>query len=292
MPLYLADNVTVERLPAAAVAPAQPPVSDDSAPPPPTTSPAAAAPGPATALTARDSIDGPDGTPYGPEGTVSQPAPLWQLDRCHPDNPLASSHSECRTPRDGTLASFWIGLDFGVAALHDDVEARIQGGPGASGQVRLGVALWDQLAIGLAFSGLVLKDEAGYTTLAFECAEVDGAIIDCDDEPVEVGSTLDAVTGALEVGYQYRFRPWAAVSIVPGVMAGYLHAFGGLERSIACDGCGRVRLDVDLDGAYLAPFVRVTFGRTGPFALVFRPQYFLSGALRHATYVGFELGMP
>jgi hypothetical protein len=161
-----------------------------------------------------------------------------------------------------------------------------------AGQMRLGVALWDRVAIALAFSSLLLKDEAGYTTWGIECLEVEGVVISCDDEPVEVGSTLDALMGGLELGYQHRFRPWAPVSIVPGVMAGYMHSFGGLERSIACDGCGSVRLDVELDGAYLAPFVRITFGRTGSFALTLRPQYFLSGELRHSSYVGLELGLP
>lgn len=290
---------------AAEVAPAEAPAAEQGAPAtdsaapagpepakpaaPDSTAPAGAEPAaqePATTQpTATRSLDGTD-------GSDSKPTDAWGANECHPDNPLASSLKHCRTYRDGTLGSLWLGVDFGFAALSDDTEKRIKAGPGIAVQVRLGAALWDQLVIGLAFSSMTLRDKAGYTIWVTECTTVGRAVISCEDEPEEVGSELDANLGAMELGYQYRFRPWAPISIVPGMLVGYTFALRGLERTIGCDDCGRVPLDVDLNGAYLAPFLRVTFGRTGPVALTVRPQYFLNGALHHITYAGLELGMP
>jgi hypothetical protein len=98
--------------------------------------------------------------------------------------------------------------------------------------------------------------------------------------------------GTFEVGYQHRFRPWHAGSLSPGAMFGALHAFGGLKRGVNCDGCRSVKLDADLDGYYLSPFLRLTFGSVGEMALIVRSQWFITGDVRQATVLGFEYGLP
>lgn len=51
-------------------------------------------------------------------------------------------------------------------------------------------------------------------------------------------------------------------------------------------------LDVEGGGAYLSPFLRITFGNMGYFAVIARPHWFLTGDLARTVYFGIEGGLP
>jgi hypothetical protein len=80
---------------------------------------------------------------------------------------------------------------------------------------------------------------------------------------------------------------------MPGGMAGYALQVGPFDRSINdCIDCTVQKLPDAVSGLFATPFVRATFGSLGNLAVCVRSQWFITGALQQATFVGFEYGMP
>jgi hypothetical protein len=53
-----------------------------------------------------------------------------------------------------------------------------------------------------------------------------------------------------------------------------------------------VDLPVATSGVYLVPFLRLTIGERGNYALVARSQIFATSDLAHFTTLGAEVGLP
>jgi hypothetical protein len=137
-----------------------------------------------------------------------------------------------------------------------------------------------------------LGDKRPYSEPVVDCTTVDGTIVDCGTSPHSEDSTVGAALFTMEGGLQHRFRPWRSTSSSPGMMLGYSTTVKGLNRSVDCDGCKSMRLDLVTAGTYLAPFFRVTFGQTGNMARVLRSSWFLRGDIVHVTTLGIEIFAP
>lgn len=57
-------------------------------------------------------------------------------------------------------------------------------------------------------------------------------------------------------------------------------------------GFSEVKLDVNAGGLYLAPFLRITFGRIGYWGLVIRSQWLVTGDVLQMTSLGLEFLLP
>jgi hypothetical protein len=211
---------------------------------------------------------------------------------CDLSLPAGSDPSSCRTPRDGTLSGVYLSIDGGYATLKSRAADRVGAGGGAAVQLRLGVELWDQLVTGIALGGLFLADERPTSELVMNCTDIQGTPVACDNDAHSQASRVGATLGSVEAGYQKRFRPMQRLSWSPGAMLGYTHAFGGLKRGVDCNGCGSTKLDAQLDGAYIAPFVRLTFGKIGELGIILRSQWYFTGDLSQFTVLGLEYGLP
>lgn len=202
-------------------------------------------------------------------------APLTNIERCD-------------TPRDGVLSGFYLGFDVGAVELNGRAEERIGVSLGPLFQLRLGFGFWDRVLLTATFGGLYPSDERSTTEEVVDCySDV------CDEaHAYSKDSSVGTEFLGLELGGQHRFRPTQGLSIAPGALLGVLEPTRELERGVECDGCSSVKLDADVGGFYVVPYVRFTFGRIGAYAAILRSQWFLSGDLLHATTLGFEYGLP
>jgi hypothetical protein len=183
----------------------------------------------------------------------------------------------------------FVGLELGVVAARSPTAKRAGIGPGLALGASLSGVLWDQVLIG--FGGLYLKpsDRQQFSERVVNCNEAGG---DCGN-PHDVDSSISGGQVRFELGYQHRFRPARIASIVPGLWLGYAQNVERLTRGIpTCDDCSGEDLHIRSSGAYIAPFVRTTFGSTGSFALSLRSQWFATGDLLHMTLFALEFGEP
>jgi len=179
------------------------------------------------------------------------------------------AETAARTPRrDRPFSGYLIGIEAGVGSLRSGVATEAVVGPGVLVGLGAAVELWDHLLIGAGGLFFGPSDQRRFSTQVIAC--------DGNGGPCSNTSATSSVAGGLlrfEAGYQHRFRPFRAASIVPGAWLGYAQSVENLHRGIVtCLDCPGESLSIRMSGAYVAPFVRVTFGRTGRFALSLRSQ--------------------
>jgi hypothetical protein len=190
------------------------------------------------------------------------------------------------TPRKGLLAGYFIGLAGGFTSLKSHAKSVGAIGDGGALQIDAGLALWDQLVITVAFGGLNYADKAAFTQTITACND-----FTCGDPHTEV-SRVTANYGAIDVGYQKRFRPSRTVSLVPGVFVGYLGAWE-LKRGVQCDSCGQLPISgVSASGGYAGPSFKITFGKKGVVGITARSEWFFTGDVLHETLFGVDIGAP
>jgi len=224
----------------------------------------------------------------GPRTDMPAPAPA---ERTEPPPPREPENPD-GTPRHGVLSGYFIGIEGGVASLKSSANDRAAIGPGGAVALSLGMALWDQLPLGFSFGGVFMEDKTPFSEFVVDCTTVGGTPVGCGD-PQSQKSTINGSFLSFETGYQRRFRPMPTVSLLPAALVGYLAAPGGLSRGVGCDGCKSIPVDgVSPGGVYLAPSFKITFGRTGFFAVALRSELFLTGDLLHRTLLGLEIGAP
>lgn len=212
--------------------------------------------------------------------------------RCDYFNPAGSDLSGCRTPRDTTPSGGYLALDAGFFTIESKAEDRTGLRTGPVLDLRLGVEFWDQMILAFAVGSYLPVDKRGFTETVVDCTQVGTADPQCSDEPYEASSVVNETFINFEIGYQHRFRPWQSSSWSPGLMFGYQHAFGVVERGVPCKGCATETIPIDLSGPYLAPFFRITVGNVGEAALIARSQWFASSDVVQMTTLGFEYGLP
>ncbi len=218
-----------------------------------------------------------------------QEPPLEKLSREEAEAAEEEAEAAARTPRgDQPFSGYFFGIEVGVGSLRSGVAAEAGVGPGLVLGLSAAVELWDHLLIGAGGFFFGPSDQRQFSTQVTGCEANGGP---CSDY-----STTSSVSGGLlrfEVGYQHRFRPFRAASIVPGAWLGYAQSVEDLHRGIVnCVDCPGESLSIRTSGAYVAPFVRVTFGRTGRFALSLRSQWFATGDILQMTLLGAEIGLP
>jgi len=200
---------------------------------------------------------------------------------------------ECRTPRMGTLSGVFIALDFGLVTMKERARARAQVGAGPIAEVRIGMAFWDQLIFGLEFGGYSLHDRDPFFQNVVTCRTVEGVVTSCDDASHPARSRVSGTFLSFDSGYQKRFRPSETTSLSIGAWGGYLAMIARLSRGIGgCVNCGDLSVDAAPSGFYLAPFLRMTVGREGRFALALRSRWFVTGDLAQMSTLGLEYGLP
>jgi hypothetical protein len=139
---------------------------------------------------------------------------------------------------------------------------------------------------------LLLEDRNPFSEFVVTCESVGNTLVDCGD-PHNQGSHVTGTVLNLETGYQHRFRPSSDTSLVPGALVGYEFNPGGFSRGVDCKGCKSIDIpDFTGAGPYVAPFLRMTIGPSGEFALSVRSPVFLAGDLAYSLLLGFELGAP
>lgn len=204
---------------------------------------------------------------------------------------METSFAGCATPRNGVLSGLYMGVDMGYVRLDQAAERRIGAGPGLAIQLRFGVEFWDHINAGIGFGGLLLKDRDPISEMVVDCTTVEGTVVTCDDEPHSQRSNVQAGFLWIDVGAQQRIRPWLSNSFTLGAAIGY--QFGSaFSRGVDCQGCDRIDLDATATGAYLAPFLRVTFGEMGYVAAALRWALYVSGDVASVATLGFEFGVP
>ncbi len=183
----------------------------------------------------------------------------------------------------------FMGLEGGIVAAQSAAAKRAGIGPGVALGVSAAGVLWDQVLIGVGGVFLGPSDRQKFSELVVSCAAQG---VDCSN-PREADSSISGGQLRFELGYQHRFRPVRIVSMAPGLWLGYAQDIEGLQRGIPnCNDCSGEDLNIRSSGAYVAPFVRATFGGTGAFALSLRSQWFVTGDLLHMTLLGLEFGEP
>jgi hypothetical protein len=194
---------------------------------------------------------------------------------------------------DGTVSGGYVAFEGGYATIDADAGDRVGAGPGFGGRIRAGVEFFEQLTVAIGIGGFLLNDRQPFTERLIQCSSVEGVVVSCGDEANDYSSSVGAQMFLVETGYHHRFRPWYDISLSPGAMLGYQLAFSDLERSIdSCSECREVRLNATVDGLYLGPLFRVTFGPMGIFALTLRSDWYLTGNMQQMTTLGFEMGQP
>jgi len=229
--------------------------------------------------------------------TAQRDEPFLRRGEADCDGPRMPSDVErCSTPREGVLSGYFVGAGIGYLSPRSDGGTRAAVGSGWTSQVQLGLEFYDHMLVAVSFGGYVLSGTRTYNPAQAVCDEINARNAGTDLPNLNcTGPTKDSdvstYTGSAEVGFQHRFRPSFSTSWAPGLVVGYLHAFGG-TASIGCEKCGDPKTDFAGYGAYLAPFVRLTFGTTGDFALLLRSDWFVSGDLQESLAFGLEYGLP
>jgi hypothetical protein len=195
----------------------------------------------------------------------------------------------CSTPRPDVVSAN-LGFDVGYATMESASARKIGVSYGAIfGDLRFGIAIWDLLVLNTLAGGIAPKDRDSFEESVQEC---DKYIMYSCSEPYSEESSVSALFVALELGAQYRLRPWRPVSFVPGLLLGQTLGLGNFTRGVGCEDCKSVDLDASASGTYIAPFFRVTIGNRGAVAATLRSIWFLSGDLEQATTLGAEIGLP
>ena len=192
----------------------------------------------------------------------------------------------CWTPRPGTLSGGYLAFEGGYATFKDEAERRAHIGPGGTLSARLVLEFWDTLLAGVGIGVLAPNDRQPFSQSVVDCQTVENVVVSCDDQPHSASSSVQAGILPLELGIQHRFRPARELSLVPGVLSGYLVTLGGPSRGVACDGCASVPVDANPTGVYFGPLLRVTIGHLGLWGFEARSVWFASGDLQQITTLG------
>lgn len=211
---------------------------------------------------------------------------------CHLSRPLGRPlPSSCETPREGVVSGIYVGFDLGYATIRAEPADRVGIGSGVSIHLRGGLEFWDHLVLGAGFGGLLLADNKPTSEWVVSCTTVNG--IETCSGPYEQNSTITAALLTAELGFQHRFRPTRGTSWSPGLSLGYQGALLDFARDVGCDGCPPpVDLPASASGFYLSPFLRVTVGRVGTYAIIVRSHWYLTGDVMQDTTFGVEFGLP
>ncbi len=176
-----------------------------------------------------------------------------------------------------------------MASFRQQVRDREGIGPGPALQFGGGVEFWDQLIVGLDIGVYGASDDKPFSEAVIECDQFNM----CGAPKSAESSITGSGFLALETGYQRRLRPWDTSSFSLGLVGGYFLPFASHQRKVGnCDDCTVVAVDTCAAGAYLAPFLRVTFGDVGNWAMIVRSRWFVSGDLAQMTLLGVEGGVP
>jgi hypothetical protein len=223
-------------------------------------------------------------------------ADSWNSESNVPDacNPwlIDSTPEDCWTPRLGVVSGFYIAGDIGYVTMKPAAGNRVGVGPGAGGQIRLGMEMMDAWLIELGIGSYGQKDRRPFTEDVVQCQEVENVTVYCDNDVQKAKSGVDVTFGAAAIGYQVRLRPSSGLSIASGLLLGFTFPISAVERSVSCDGCQGVPLDLRTAGFSVAPMLRVTFGPWGGYALAVRSTWYFTGDLQQMSVFGFEYGLP
>jgi hypothetical protein len=200
--------------------------------------------------------------------------------------------ADCSTSRTGTVSGGYVAADVGLTDLPKHIRRQRGIGRALALELRLGVALWDQLLLGVGGGVLAFNDKRPLHEDVVDCTTQYGQT-QCDDKVRSQASVVNVPFLSYELGYHYRLRPVPWLSVAPGAMLSYFHAQRHPHRKVSCDGCDDgERVGLHARGPSVVPFLRVTMGRAGKLALTARSRLFLSGDLRHVTTLGVEYGLP
>jgi hypothetical protein len=189
--------------------------------------------------------------------------------------------------RSDYVSALYIGLAAGPTSTKN--QAPMQAG--FAGELTLGVAFWREIPLTIGVGAANLEDPLASP----------GGLQPCDANgtcPVwhDASSRILGQYFTINTGYQHRFQVWDAVYFVPGALIGYQAGVNQPHASTTCDDCPEQRIpipDASLDGMYLAPTVRASFGQNGGFiALSVRSQWFVTGDLLQTTLFGLEFIAP
>jgi hypothetical protein len=197
--------------------------------------------------------------------------------------------TQCGTRRVGVLTGGYFALEVGFSSLRPPVADRIGADTGTAVRMRIGFELWDHVVLGAGFGFLDFGDLHPTSEQVVDCVRDQRGNETCDATPHSESSSITGAVAVLEAGYQYRFRPSRSTSLVPVLYAGYQFS-KPLERGVGCQGCPSTSLDASARGAYLAPFLRVTF--LNIFAVFVRSDWYVTGDLVQQSSLGFEIGLP
>lgn len=196
------------------------------------------------------------------------------------------------TQRGGILSGGYAGLDLGLLAVRKGARQRVGIGLGPAFGFHAGAAFWDHLVVSTGFAIYAPADNDPTSELVVTCSTFDGHDLGCS-EPSSQNSGVSGSFAYFEGGFQHRFRPWVNSSLAPGALVGLTAELQAPARGVACEGCAdSVKLPVSTSGVYVAPFLRVTIGERGNYALVARSQIFVSSDLAHFTTLSGEVGLP
>jgi hypothetical protein len=189
------------------------------------------------------------------------------------------------------LTGGFIGLDAGLLALQQSARRREGLGLGFAGNLRGGFTFWGALNVNLGVGVLIPSDERPFSEMVVSCSSVGGALVDCEDDPHSLDSTVGGGVLNVEAGYEVRISPWLYPDFVPQLYAGYQANIATLERSVSCSGCSDGdQLDVATSGLYVAPALRITLDSERLWAIGVRSQWFVTGDVKQMTLLGVEFG--
>lgn len=208
-------------------------------------------------------------------------------------NPSASPGGESWYGHDRWpwLSAYYLG--FAGGPLYAKSSAHAFGGGGYALAFTGGIAFLNEIPLNVSVGGVSLDDAATYTESVQDCYYVDGMYTNCGD-PHDESSKISGGYFSFDSGYQRRFELSKVVYLVPGLLFGYQFSINRLRRGVDCAGCQELPVpNTNLNGAYVAPTVRVSFGRRGGFiALSIRSQWYVTGDLLGATLFGVEAISP
>lgn len=186
------------------------------------------------------------------------------------------------------LRGGYFGTAAGLVTVTSAAARRDAIGSGLKVDFTLGTALWDQLAVNIGVGFIELSDEMPFEQWVQRCAISGGG--GCED-PTSEESVASTFFALFEAGYQRRFAPVSGLTLLPGILLGYLLPTEPLSRGLRCSGCASYEIPAfDASGIYLSPFFRTTVLRW--MAASVRWQWFMTSEFEHAILFGIEFGTP